>query len=40
MKFIKTFEELSTEVYRRAADLREEDGDPKVTIKFLKPYFK
>ena len=38
MKFIKTFEELSPEVYRRAADLREEDGDPYGTVDDLKKH--
>jgi hypothetical protein len=36
MKFIKTFEELSPEVYRRDADLREEDGDPYGTVDDLR----
>lgn len=36
MKFIKTFEELSPEVYRRAADLRSEDGDPYGTVDDLR----
>jgi len=38
MKFIKTFEELSPEVYRRSADLREEDGDPYGTVDDLKKH--
>ena len=38
MKFIKTFEELSPEVYRRAADLRSEDGDPYGTVDDLRKH--
>ena len=36
MKFIKTFEELSPEVYRRAADSREKNGDPYMTSDDLR----
>lgn len=38
MKFIRTFEELSPEVYRSAADLRSKDGDPYMTADDLRKH--
>lgn len=38
MKFIRTFEELSPEVYRSAADSREKSGDPYMTADDLRKH--
>lgn len=38
MKFIKTFEELSPEVYRKVADIRSQQGDPKGTVNDLRKH--
>lgn len=38
MKFVKTFEELSPEVYRNVADIREGDGDPYMTVDDLRKH--
>jgi len=38
MKFVKTFEELNPEVYRKVADIREGDGDPYMTVDDLRKH--